>query len=250
MIKDERIAAVLESSADLAEAVSRLVREANDAGGRDNITVVAFRLEGAEDVAADEGATLVGPSAEDAGLEAERIRAAAERRAPAAEPPPRGRRLRTAAKVLAALLIVAGLGVAAVFGARQVYFLGIDEGGRVALYRGLPYELPLDVDLYSEVYSAPFQADAVPEERRDEITDHTLRGRDDAESLIESLEGDLVTPLPGPPASAGASDGQQPAGGGQQPGDGDGDGGGAKQRGGDGGRAGDRQRQGAGDQNR
>ena len=68
-----------------------------------------------------------------------------------------------------ALLVVAGLGVAAVYGARQVYFLGIDEGGRVALYRGLPYDLPLGIELYTEVYSVPGPGStSLPEDRRDE----------------------------------------------------------------------------------
>src|SRR5919197_1596480 len=48
MVREERIAEVLATSDDLDEAVSKLVDEANEAGGRDNITVVAFRLEEAE----------------------------------------------------------------------------------------------------------------------------------------------------------------------------------------------------------
>ena len=48
MLREDRIAAVLADAASLDEAVDRLVREANEAGGRDNITVVAFRLEEAE----------------------------------------------------------------------------------------------------------------------------------------------------------------------------------------------------------
>ena len=58
----------------LDEATTWLVNEANEAGGRDNITVVAFRLEEGEAQAADEGATLVGPSAAEAGLSAEAVR--------------------------------------------------------------------------------------------------------------------------------------------------------------------------------
>ncbi len=87
MIKDDRIAAALVHSDNLEEAARRLIREANTAGGRDNITVVLFRVaaEGAEAPVA-EGATLVGPTAADAGLsgvavreEAERVRKARER---------------------------------------------------------------------------------------------------------------------------------------------------------------------------
>jgi serine/threonine protein phosphatase PrpC len=78
MVKEDRIAEVLASSQNLDEAVSLLVREANDAGGRDNITVVAFRLEEAVEGAPVEDATLVGPSAEEAGLTAAGVGAAAE----------------------------------------------------------------------------------------------------------------------------------------------------------------------------
>jgi PPM family protein phosphatase len=45
MIGEAQIAAVLASEADMERAAERLIAEANDAGGRDNITVVLFRLE-------------------------------------------------------------------------------------------------------------------------------------------------------------------------------------------------------------
>jgi protein phosphatase len=45
MIGEDQIAAVLSSEADLDRAGERLIAEANAAGGRDNITVVLFRLE-------------------------------------------------------------------------------------------------------------------------------------------------------------------------------------------------------------
>ena len=78
MVREDRIAAVLASAASLDEAVSSLVREANEAGGRDNITVVAFRLEEAEQAAeTKEQPTLIGPAAEEAGLTAGALAAAA-----------------------------------------------------------------------------------------------------------------------------------------------------------------------------
>ena len=45
MIKEDRVREILTESASLDEATERLIAEANEAGGRDNITVVAFRLE-------------------------------------------------------------------------------------------------------------------------------------------------------------------------------------------------------------
>jgi PPM family protein phosphatase len=217
MVKDARIAQILTEAETLDDAVGQLVREANEAGGRDNITAVAFRLGEAEEAAAVEGATLVGPSALDEGLSAERVRAAAEsrgRRAAAATagPTPRSR-WRTAGKVLAAALIVAALGVGAWLGMRQVYFLGTDDGGRLTLYRGLPYDLPLGIDLYSEVYSVPVQVASLPVDRRESAIDHTLRGRDDAVSLLNDLEDSARSPVVAPPPNQ-----QKPPGGKQQQG--------------------------------
>jgi PPM family protein phosphatase len=203
MVSDERIAEMLRTEPDLESTVSRLVREANDAGGRDNITVVAFRLEEGAPVAVEEQPTLIGPAAEEAGLAPVPAAAEAEparRRAPApagapARAPSAGRaRLRTAAKVLVVLLVVGGVAFGAWYGARQVYFLGTDEGGRVALYRGLPYDLPGDIELYSELYSAPVRVDSLPEDRRASVTDHELRSRSDAISLLEDLEGTATVP--------------------------------------------------------
>jgi protein phosphatase len=202
MVKDDAIAAILAEAPVLDLAVQQLVDTANEAGGRDNITVVAFRVEDAEGApAADEGATLIGPSAEETGLTADRVRAARERQAARAREPveaPRRGRWKTAAKVAAVVLVIAGIGAAAVFGARQIYFLGIDEGGRVTLYRGLPYDLPLGIELYSEVQSIPVQASSIPVDRRDSLTDHDLRSHDDAVDLLDDLETAAATPAPEP----------------------------------------------------
>ena len=100
-------------------------------------------------------------------------------------------------KVLVAL-VLAAIGLGAWLGARQVYFLGTDEGGRLTLYRGLPYDLPFGVELYSEVYSIPVQVSSLPEDRRDAAINHELRGRDDAVSLLDSLEADAAVPTPTP----------------------------------------------------
>jgi serine/threonine protein phosphatase PrpC len=194
MIKEDRIASILSESQSLDEAVDRLVAEANEAGGRDNITVVAFRLEEAEAPAERaEDLTLVGPAAEEAGLTAAGVEAATERQRAAtgerARPRPAARRWpRRVATVSAAVVVIAVLGVLAVWGMRQVYFLGTDSGGRLALYRGLPYELPLGIHLYSEVFTAPVQVTSIPASRRDSATDHTLRSHDDAASLLDDLE--------------------------------------------------------------
>ena len=105
----------------------------------------------------------------------------------------------------------------AVLGARQIYFLGTDEGGRLALYRGLPYDLPLDISLYSEITSSPIQVDSLPDDRRDEATNHELRGHDDATSLLEDLEGAAVVSEPRPPRTDRPEGGQDRKRGDQRP---------------------------------
>ncbi len=197
MLDDERIARILTRASSMTAAVRALVDEANRAGGRDNITVVAFRLEDAAAPArAPEGATLVGPSAEEAGLTATEVRrraageAARKRREELAARQPR-RRLRTAAKVLAVAVVLGALAFGAWYGNRQVWFLGTDSAGRVALYRGLPYELPFGAKLYQERYSSPIQTGSLPTRRRDAVTGHDLRSRSDAVSLLEEIQQSL-----------------------------------------------------------
>jgi PPM family protein phosphatase len=233
MVREQRIAAVLRAAPSLDAAVDRLVAEANAAGGRDNITIVAFRLDEAEVPArVGDGRTLVGPTAEEAELSgaAVRTRAGAERRraalgGAAAEAPPAERPQRRRRAVVAGIVVVviaALVAAAAVWGLRQVYFLGGDGAGRLALYRGLPYELPFGLKLYSEIYAAPVQVRNLPRGARSEATDHTLRTHDDATSLVKHLTGlarepKPVRPVPPLAPSGGkAAKGQQPAGA-QQP---------------------------------
>jgi len=206
MVDEERIAAALGGARSMKEAVRSLVDAANKAGGRDNITALAFRLEdaaaprraSANDDAGD--ATLVGSAAEEAGLTATEVRrraaaAAARERREQLAAQPRRRPLRTAAKALAALALVAALLFAGLYASRQVWFLGTDEAGRVALYRGLPYELPLGVELYEEHYASPIQTASLTGKRRDAVTGHELRSREDAVSLVEEIEhGQLGAP--------------------------------------------------------
>ena len=53
-----------------------------------------------------------------------------------------------------------------VTGLKQFGFLGVNDEGKVAIYRGLPYELPFGIDLYSEqdvtTASLPLAAAASP----------------------------------------------------------------------------------------
>ena len=195
MLREEQIAKLLAGATSLSAAVRALIDEANRAGGRDNITALAFRL---EDAAAPvpqghEDATLIGSSAEEAGLTGTEVRrraaaaAARDRREQLTARAPR-RGLRRALKLLAAVLVLAAVAFGAWYGNRQVWFLGTDDGGRVALYRGMPYELPFGIVLYDERYASPIQTSALPPRRQDAVSGHDLRSRGDAVSLVEDIE--------------------------------------------------------------
>ncbi|HEX2359160.1 MAG TPA: Stp1/IreP family PP2C-type Ser/Thr phosphatase [Solirubrobacterales bacterium] len=202
MVSDEEIRKILSEARSLRSAVNKLIDAANSGGGRDNITAVAFRL-AEEGEAPDEGATLISRTAEQAGLTAERVRQAGDRlrgQGPMPLPHRRRRWLRALAIVAAVAAVIAG----ALLIGRSIYFLGTDEDGRVAVYRGLPYELPLGVNLYSEQESIGVQAGALSPERQDVVTEHKLRSHDDAYDILADIEANegAVPPTPAAPAPA------------------------------------------------
>ncbi len=205
MLGDDDLIAILRREGGLEKKARWLVRAANDRGGRDNITVVLFSLSGAEDpdatatAAPDEGATLIGSAAEEEGLSAAAVRAAVAEGPAPAPPPPRRRRPPPAApepgrswprrllKGAAALAVVALLAWGAVTLMQQVWFLGVNDEGKVAIYRGLPYELPFGIELYSEQEATETPYAALPLDRRGVATDHEWRDEADARSLAEDL---------------------------------------------------------------
>jgi len=73
---------------------------------------------------------------------------------------------------------------------RAVYFVGVDDerGNTVTIYRGLPIDLPLGIELYSRYAGSGVTLQSVPPARRATFTDHRLRSKDDAENLVIQLE--------------------------------------------------------------
>ena len=198
MVSDEEIREILVRSKTLRSAVNRLVDAANRGGGRDNITAVAFRVADADAKEGEEGATLIARTAEQAGLTGERVRAATDRLRGQGPMPARSRRrraLRWAALLGVIVLVVGG----AVLFARSIYFLGTGDAGNVALYRGLPYQLPFGISLYSKQHSIPVQEGTLSEDRQRAVTGHTLRGKDDATSLVNDIQQQPTEGLPPPP---------------------------------------------------
>ncbi len=213
MVHEAQIAAVLAQAPDLASAARTLVEQANAAGGRDNITVVLFRVEDVEDVEdgaapVDEDATQVGAAA----LRAEDVRralattetaegplpaptapeGAAPRRAPLpprpAPKPRRRRRLRVGPGSVIAVLFVLVVLAGAYLASQAVYFVGTGNDGFVTLYRGVPYELPAGIELYQPVYTSGVSGAQLTDGQQRTITDHSLRSREDADDLLRQLE--------------------------------------------------------------
>ncbi|MEA2156920.1 MAG: family protein phosphatase [Solirubrobacteraceae bacterium] len=212
MVPEVQVAALLRGAASLRDAGRALVDAANGAGGRDNITVVLFRL---EEVAEAEPLVDQPTSAGPAALSTAEVRAAVasspatasqaapagrasadpsqqQRRlrpsapAPAPGKPRRGRRRALAFAVIA--LVVIPLGFGAYIANQAVYFIGTDNQGLVTLYRGLPYALPAGIELYKPMYVSGVPLDTVPISRRKRLVDHQLRSHDDAADLIRALE--------------------------------------------------------------
>jgi serine/threonine protein phosphatase PrpC len=217
MVPEARVADIVRAANSLRDAGRRLIAAANDAGGRDNITVVLFELEEID------GPDLAGEQPTQVGMAAVPSAAATTTRgpqalapqrsqpvpahAPAADAPAsrrlqptapaqaqdgrspgrrRARRFGTLFAVLA--LIVVPLGLGAYIANQAVYFVGTDDDGFVTMYRGLPYSLPAGIDLYSPTYTSGVPLVSLPSSRRKRLIDHTLRSHDDAADLVRELE--------------------------------------------------------------
>jgi protein phosphatase len=193
MISEEQIAAVLLAHPRLHDAGEALIAAANEAGGRDNITVVLIRLEEVQvgqPPLVHEHATMIGVPAVSLPPPApRRPRPGAPPSEPAADARSRRRRRLRRAGALAVALVVAGLlGSAAYLALQSVYFIGTNSRGLVTLFQGVPYRLPGNLALYSSEYVSGVSASTLTPERRRTLLDHSLRSEADAASLIRSLE--------------------------------------------------------------
>jgi PPM family protein phosphatase len=87
-----------------------------------------------------------------------------------------------------AVVLLGALGLGFWIASQSVYFVGTTPEGFVAIYRGLPYDLPAGLDLYSENYESGVAAASLPARRRTVVTNHKLRSLDDANDLVRQLE--------------------------------------------------------------
>lgn len=213
MVDEATIQELLASERPLREIADELIRRANEHGGVDNITVVLLKVDGGRppeppstEPADDDGATVVVPAVVPDAPEPD---PAPEAKRPAQTPaaggnghvPPQTQQARAAQMrrqqtqrsrrwvggVIAAVVITIGIAGAAV-ASLNVYFLGVNEKGLVTVYRGLPYDLPLSVSLYTRDYVTTTPATDLTAEQRERLLDHKLRTRGDALDLAGRLE--------------------------------------------------------------
>jgi PPM family protein phosphatase len=192
MLSEEEILALLLANPRLRNAGEALIAAANEAGGRDNITVVLIRLEDvhAGAPAADEHATMTGvPAVPRApGQRAPRRPAPARTDAAAASHARRRRGLRRAGVSAVVVAVLALIGTGAYVALQSVYFIGTNSRGLVTLYRGVPFQLPGNVALFSSDYVSGVSASSLTPQRRRTMLDHSLRSESNAASLIRGLE--------------------------------------------------------------
>jgi protein phosphatase len=247
MISEGVVQDILASDGSLDDKAQRLIDAANEGGGRDNITVVLFRLEG--DGEDDEDPDTLGGQATQVGVSAETVRAAVrdaqadqdtdpaggaaetvphelpdeppasgrpsqaqagrehtrvgrtlEGGVPTSSPiaarraPPIGRRRRIFTAVGILLVLLAAVAVVFVVN-RQFWFVGTNDAGRVTLYQGLPYELPLGIDMYSAKQVTDVPAAAITDARqRNYVLAHHPRGHNDSADLVRQIESNFKRP--------------------------------------------------------
>jgi protein phosphatase len=186
MVSEADIAAALGSETGAADVARRLVRAALKAGGEDNVTAVvvcfgetSLAVE-EDDVTSDGAVHRVLPADIDAP-------------SPGRPRQPRrrsgGGALRRALMIGSGIVLVAVLAVAGAIGLRASHFIGADTStGRVAIYQGVPVDLPFGVHLYHVVYESRVSYVALAPDQRKKLFDHTLRSESSAHSVLHPYE--------------------------------------------------------------
>jgi PPM family protein phosphatase len=206
MLSEEEIESILRDVRDPQEAVDRLVREANRAGGIDNITAVIIdftedgRVDGTgtKEVAQPRPPTTqhptptMAPPPPPGGDVTTWSRPPTTRRQPA----PTAARSPTARKLVVAIGIVVAIAIVGVVGVRlyldSQWFVGVSNG-RVAIFRGVPAEVA-GLDMNSVVVETSIRAGDAEELAvwGDSLPDGiTVDDRDLAEDVVEQIRTDI-----------------------------------------------------------
>jgi protein phosphatase len=211
MIGDAGIIAVVRKHRDDLEDTARaLIQAANEAGGEDNITVICFEIaaEGAESALRTSPTVVTGDQEDEEEDTLDELtdvpagsittirpapvlppEAPPEREPePRRERPPRRRRSRAPVYVVSALIVLALLVVAALWGISRAHFVGARSDGHVAVYQGIPYDIVDGIRLYRAVYVSPVLAGQLTQRERKRVFDHDLESKNSALATVRQLE--------------------------------------------------------------
>ena len=211
MLSEDEIMSVLQDVRDPQEAVDRLVREANRAGGIDNITAVIIdfsedgRIDGSgtKQVSQPRAPTTQHPTP----TMAPPPRAGGDVTTWASppttgrQPAPKAARPPTARKLLVGIVIVLAIAAVGFVGVRlyldSQWFVGVSNG-RVAIFRGVPAEVG-GLEMNSVVVETSIRAGDAEELAvwGDRLPDGiTVDDRDLAEDVVEQIRTDIERARP------------------------------------------------------
>jgi protein phosphatase len=191
MVDDARILELIEEQRTDVEAIGQaLVGAANSSGGEDNITVVLFTIATLDDTIELPGALVAPPPGdgavdEDTFGDLKPVPVLKPAGAVPAATAPRKRRLTWPVGLALAAVVLAALVGGAVYGLSRANFVGVNDEDYVAVYQGVPWNLPFGIHLYREVYTSRLLAAELSRPQRRKLFDHTLRSRSDAERLVK-----------------------------------------------------------------
>jgi PPM family protein phosphatase len=182
MVPEPTIADILAGDGAAAKVARDLVRAALAGGGEDNVTAIVFRV--GEAAAETEDGASAGASSQDG-----RTHILPPGLADEDGDDEGGPRARTIVALLGAGVLALVLAVGAVVGLRESHFIGADTStGRVAVYQGVPFDLPFGVHLYHVVYESTLSYATLTPRQRKTLFDHTLRSQSGAMSTLHPYE--------------------------------------------------------------
>jgi PPM family protein phosphatase len=182
MVPEPTIADILAGGGTAAKLARDLVRAALAGGGEDNVTAIVFRV--GEAAAETEDGASAGASSQDG-----RTHILPPGLADEDGDDEGGPRARTIVALLGAGVLALVLAVGAVVGLRESHFIGADTStGRVAVYQGVPFDLPFGVHLYHVVYESTLSYATLTPRQRKTLFDHTLRSQSGAMSTLHPYE--------------------------------------------------------------
>lgn len=196
MVHDDAIARILAQDGTLYTSAANLVEAANEAGGRDNISVIIFCPDGAVPAGIE---MVPGSQTEKIDLDTVGAGAAAENvesdeaigQTGMSEGRLAGLRYflttlpgRVAIGLVLALLVL----TAAWFGTRQAYYIGVD-GDLVVIYQGVPYDLG-PWSLSSLYRYSPVKVSELEPFQQDRVYAQELQSKSNAEKMLENYKAE------------------------------------------------------------